>query len=268
MKNSSITIVTVATDRYIAFWAKLFESALEYIDAEIKVEWILFTNKGKELTEEHFNSRIRVKVVYQESLKWPFPTLFRYRFISQNSGLFHSDIIMHLDADMLFVAPLRLSDLNSEHTDAFIKLIPHPGYFRPRGTARKLLYICDPRIFFRDIKVMVIQGSIGAWENRKISLAFVPRIKREIYFCGGTWFGTRELILKMSEELSFRVDEDLKKGLIAVYHDESHLNWYASEHEVQVGSPSMCHEPTYPQLSGVKPIIQVVNKSSETKWIR
>ncbi len=268
MKNSHLTIVTIATDRYIHFWIELFESALEFLDLEINVEWILFTNMSGILTSKELESRIKVTIVEQESMVWPYPTLLRYGLISENAERFNGQIVMHLDADMLFVGPLGEDDLGFGKTSPFIKLIPHPGYFRPNGAARLALYLRHPKLVLRDIRTIVRYGSIGTWEVRKTSQAYVPRGKRELYVCGGTWFGTRTEILDMCNNLSKRVDEDLSQEMIAVFHDESHLNWYASNYEVDIGSPSMCFDPSYPQLLEIVPIIEAVNKSKKTTWFR
>lgn len=246
----------------------LFHSALEYIDPEISVEWLVFTNEVDKSLIENLDPRFFVKVVFQESLTWPLPTLLRYELISQNAQEIQGDIVMHLDADMLFVSTLKLSDLNSGRNEKFIKLIPHPGYFRPKGRRMIGLYLQHPRVLARDFKLFIEQGARGSWEKRKSSLAYVPRKKKRVYFCGGTWLGTRGEILGMAMMLANRVREDLKNNMIARYHDESHLNWYASEFEIESGSVSMCHEPTYPQLNGIKPIIEAVNKNQIVEWKR
>jgi hypothetical protein len=268
MKRPDITIVTVATDRYIDFWNELFDSALEYLDPEISAEWVVFTNKAESLSHKVLSSRIKVTPINQESLEWPLPTLLRYKLIHQNTENICGKIVMHLDADMLFVAPLQLSDLMINNSSPFIRLIKHPGYFRPKGFARLNFYLRNPRFFVRDIKTLACQNAMGTWENRKKSLAYVPRSSRKNYVCGGAWLGTRDLIFEMSSELSDRVDQDFSQGIIAIYHDESHLNWYASNYKVEIGSPSLCFEPTYPQLIGIPPLIRAVNKSEKEIWIR
>jgi hypothetical protein len=268
MKNSDLTIVTIATDRYIYFWIELLESALEFVDSGIQVEWIVFTNMSGVLSSKELESRIKVTIIEQESLVWPYPTLLRYGLISENAEMVNGQILMHLDADMLFVARLGRGDVGLGKTNPFIKLIPHPGYFRPNRAARLALYLRHPKLVFRDMRTLVRYGSMGTWEVRKSSLAFVPRGKRKLYVCGGTWLGTRNEILEMCDNLSKRVNEDLSREVIAVFHDESHLNWYASNHGVEIGSPSMCFDPSYPQLLGLAPIIEAVNKSKKTSWVR
>lgn len=268
MTNPDLTIVTIATDRYIGFWSELLKSALNFIDLGINVEWVVFTNMSTSLTPKELESRIKVTIIEQDSLVWPYPTLLRYGLISENAEKLNGQILMHLDADMLFVAPMAKENLGLGRTSPFIKLIPHPGYFRPNGAARLALYLRHPELVLRDIRILVRYGAMGTWEVRKSSLAYVPREKRKLYVCGGTWFGTRNEILEMCHNLSMRVDEDLSREVIAVFHDESHLNWYASNFGVEIGSPRMCFDPSYPQLLGFAPIIEAVDKSKKTTWIR
>lgn len=268
MKRPDITIVTVATDRYIDFWLELFDSALQYLDPEVSVEWVLFTNKAESLSHKVLSRRIKVTPIYQDSLEWPLPTLLRYKLIYQNVENICGKIVMHLDADMLFVAPLQMNDLTINDSRPFIRLIQHPGYFRPKGLARINFYLRNPVFFVRDIKTLAWENALGTWESRKESLAYVPRNSRRDYVCGGTWLGTRDSIIEMSRELAERVDQDFSEGIIAIYHDESHLNWYAANYKVEIGSPSLCFEPTYPQLIGIPPVIRAVNKNEQEIWIR
>jgi histo-blood group ABO system transferase len=46
------------------------------------------------------------------------------------------------------------------------------------------------------------------------------------YFAGGFNGGSKHEYLKMSKELSDNIDEDFNNGIIAVWHDESHMNRY------------------------------------------
>jgi hypothetical protein len=108
-------------------------------------------------------------------------------------------------------------------------------------------------------------GGIGAWEMRPQSAAFVPRECRTQYFCGGTWFGPRHDIGEMLKGLSNQVSEDKNNGMIAKWHDESHLNKWANENRHTVSSPELCFDETYPQLKKLKPSIIAVRKKEKTR---
>ena len=75
-------------------------------------------------------------------------------------------------------------------------------------------------------------GGRNPFETNHESTAFVPwNSKQYTYVAGGMNGGTRDAFLKMAKEISDRVDEDLKKGIIAKSHDQSHLNSYIYRHD-------------------------------------
>jgi hypothetical protein len=108
-------------------------------------------------------------------------------------------------------------------------------------------------------------GGLGSWEEKVESDAFVPRHLRKKYFCGGVWFGKRESIFALLKNLSNATENDLKKGIIAVWHDESHLNRWASENVHGEESPELCFDETYPQLHGLSPSVTAVRKTLKTR---
>jgi hypothetical protein len=105
-------------------------------------------------------------------------------------------------------------------------------------------------------------GGIGAWETRKTSSAFTPRRKRLHYVCGGIWLGQREIFLKTIEELFFQVQKDQLNEVLAIWHDESHLNSWASQNSYFMLGPEFCYEASYPQLDGLRELVRAVNKNA------
>jgi hypothetical protein len=166
---------------------------------------------------------------------------------------------MHLDADMLVRAPVDFKQLSTSLRNG-ICLVRHPGYYRPSGLTKMLFYFQNPSAALGDLATLFRMGSLGAWETNRQSLAFVPREDRKQYFCGATWWGLRADILKLSETLSDRVSRDEALGVMAVWHDESHLNWWASNNDHGQADSRYCFSVGYPQLQGIPNIIQAIHK--------
>jgi hypothetical protein len=177
-------------------------------------------------------------------------------------------IVMHLDADMLFVGEIDFAKLEGSLGHKGVSLVKHPGYFRPTGTEKLMFYIKRPKYFVKDLKTYLRFGGLGTWERNKESKAFVPRSKRKDYVCGGTWLGRREEIVTLCKELSTRISEDFAHEIVAVFHDESHLNWYQAKNQFHLLNPELCFDPSYPQLRDLAPMIQAVDKNAQEKWVR
>jgi histo-blood group ABO system transferase len=144
-------------------------------------------------------------------LGFPRATLLRYHMIHAASARLQSfDYIFYSDADMLFVAPISGEELFSDGITA----TEHPGYTGLRGTP----------------------------ELNPLSKAYCPYIRT--YFCGGFNGGTSAAFLAMAGTLRTAIDIDTKNNIMAIWHDESHLNRYLYDHPpARILNPSFC----YPQ---------------------
>lgn len=70
---------------------------------------------------------------------------------------------------------------------------------------------------------MQIDG--GEVEQREVSNAYLPgHVQRPCYVAGGLVGGYTQHFLEMSREIRRNVDADDDQEIIAVWHDESHLN--------------------------------------------
>lgn len=262
----SIGICTVATRMYAEHWARMAESADEMLFRDREVTLNVFTDQADYARRVGASlHRARVRVFEIPSLAWPEATILRYQLIRDHSDAIAGDILMHLDADMLIASPVG-AGLNPDAWRGGLALVEHPGYHRPPGIARAALYAAHPKMVARDLRLLSAMGGLGAWETRAESRAHVSRDLRSRYYCGGVWFGSRSAILEMSRTLASRVTEDEEAGITAAWHDESHLNRYATEHPHTVLGPEYCYAPGYAQLKRLKPLIIAVDKGAD--WSR
>ena len=88
----------------------------------------------------------------------------------------------------------------------------------------------------------------------------IPRKYRKKYFCGGIWFGSNKAIKNMCSVLSQSIEKDLSKNIVALWHDESHLNQYSIHNDVNELSSEFCFDPTYPNLKGLRELVRAVDK--------
>ena len=143
---------------------------------------------------------------------YPNETLFRYQTILKARWkLEEFDQIFFADADMLFVAPV--GDIYSDGLVATL----HPGYIGRKGTP----------------------------EYRPESMAFCSTNER--YFCGGFQGGDAMTYIRAMEEMAQNISIDDRRGITAVWHDESHWNKYL-ETKVKpkkVLTPSYCYPEGY-----------------------
>ncbi len=200
-----ICILTIATNKYLQFVEKLYDDIAEKFLPDAEVNCLLFTDHEIEETSEN------VRVHYIDHEPWPMPTLKRYNyFVKEKDFILEHDYCFYFDADMRIDAPVGeevLSDL----------VATQHGYQS-----------------FAEKKDM-------SFERRPQSLACVPYGEEgETYFAGGFNGGKTIKFMEMSEVIADRVNKDLEKDIVALWHDESHMNRYMIDNP-----PTLALNPEY-----------------------
>ena len=234
------------------------DKVLENTKAEVIAHVLTDQIKEAELFAKELQ-KIRVVAHEIEPYSWPEATLFRYRLMNNIADEVNSDLVMHLDADMLVIQDF-LKALPNNFKNG-IALVRHPGYYRPLGVKKIAFYLKNKHYIRQDLEAIRTLGGIGDWETSRDSFSFVPRAKRHKYVCGGTWFGFRVEFFNMVEELAILERMDTDNGVLPKWHDESILNSWASTHETTTLPPSFCFDPKYPQLCNLDELIRAVDKN-------
>jgi len=199
-----VGLLIISTNKYVSFLKPLIESADSYFLPNQEVTYFIFTDQ-----DININSNRNIVKTHVEHKEWPWMTLGRYKIFSNNSDfLSKMDYLYYCDVDMLFVNTVG-DEILSERVAT-----QHPGYYGLRGTP----------------------------ETNTESLACVYYNENMQYFAGGFNGGTSFEYLKMSNKISENIDIDYSKNIIAVWHDESHMNrYFIDNNPTLVLSPSYCY---------------------------
>jgi len=222
---ANVGLLVVATGKYVSFVAPLIESAEKHFCKDHRVTYFIFTEGEIEESE-------RVIKIEQKRLGWPFDTMMRYHIYAAHADLLSSqDYLFACDADMLFVDEVG-SEILGERVAT-----QHPGFV----------------------------GKRGSYETNPESLAYISDDEGEQYFAGGFYGGTAEEMLNIARINSARIDDDLSRGLIAVWHDESHWNRYCIDHPpTTILTPSYCYPENW-QLDYQKRLLALDKNHSEMR---
>jgi hypothetical protein len=256
---SKIIVFTIATNKYFEYWKNMVISADKFLFLHDQVTFHVFTNHDKNSLNTELN---RVEVVFHKipDLKWPNATLYRYKYIYEWGINLEGDFFVHIDADMLIVPhkSVPISELLGENE---VGLVLHPGYWRINFPERVGFYINNLKYFLKDLIIITKYGNLGTWCKNKKSKAFVKRTKRKKYYCGAVWFGKKNAILKLADELQKFTETDLKLNNIPAWNDESYLNHWAISNNFKNFDPSFCFEESYNNLDYINPIIIALDKN-------
>ena len=212
-----ILVLTIATNKYIQFVERLYDNIADNFLNGHEIQGLLFTNHDVETSEN-----IRVSQIEHED--WPMPTLKRYNyFIKEKEYISQFDYCFYFDVDMGIVGKVGDEVLG----DLVATMHPYQSFY-PK----------EQRTYDRNPK----------------SLAYVPAGQEgELYYAGGFNGGSTKKFLEMAETIAYRVNDDLIRGVIALWHDESHMNRYLIDNPPTLSlTPSYCfaeeqmQNPDYP----------------------
>ncbi len=260
----SVGLVSVAIgELYVSYWENLVVSAESQLAEFPKITAHVFSNLPEAILDisKRLN-RVSVVVHPVPHLDWPEATLSRFEFFSANPNKLAEDCLIYLDADMEIVSPITRNHINY-CLDEDVLLVDHPGFYRPQGILNKaLLYFRNPKMLLSDVLLRLKYGELGNWETRRESSAFLTRSARKNYVCGGTWMASRQSFLEISSKLAEATSADRSSGIIAKWHDESHLNRLQGESDFSRLPPSWCFVEGARNLAGLSPIIVAIEKGT------
>ncbi len=152
--------------------------------------------------------------IEEKRMGWPYDTMMRLAMYHLHRAQFETmDYLFAIDADM------RIENTVGDKILSDRVATLHPGYFGGRGT----------------------------YETRRESTACVSGGEGTRYFAGGFNGGSQEEFLKMVRTITINIATDLSRNIVAIWHDESHINRYFIDNPpTKILSPAYC----YPENAG------------------
>lgn len=212
-----ICILTIATNKYIQFVERLLDNIDDNFLNGHDIQCLLFTDHEVETSDN-------VRVCKIDHEPWPMPTLKRYNyFIKEKDFISQFDYCFYFDVDMAVIDKVGDEVLGD------------------------LVATQHPYQTFHDKKDR-------SYDRAPESLAYVPFGEEgDNYYAGGFNGGSTKRFLEMAEIIADRVNKDMSNGVIALWHDESHMNRYLIDNPPSlILTPSYCfaeeqmNNPQYP----------------------
>lgn len=189
----NIALLTICTGKYQKYIPGFVNSANNNFLKNHNLFIYVFTDSVSEITKKD-----NVFLIPEPQKPWPYSTLMRFHIFTENYKLFDlMDVIYFVDGDIVF---------DKEVTD---EILPDKDY--------KLIGVEHPGFWNKNT---------GSFDRNPHSTAFVHPKQDQTYFQGCFFGGLADSFIKMSFALKKNIDIDLSKNIIALWHDESHMNWY------------------------------------------
>ncbi|WP_348534025.1 family 6 glucosyltransferase [Histophilus somni] len=193
----NIGILYIATGRYHVLWEDFYKSAEKHFLPELPKKYFLFSDyEGSFLGEESGN----VHRIYQKKLGWPYDTLMRFdMFLKEKERFKELDYLFFVNANMIFIKDIHQNEV--------------------LASDKELIMILQPWFIGLDIDKTT-------YDRNPLSTSYIPYGEGEHYVMGSFNGGKTSAFLEMCQQLNDNIYLDLKKDIIALWHDESHLNHY------------------------------------------
>ncbi len=206
-----IGILYICTGAYTVFWKDFYLSCEKNFIPEAEKEYFVFTD-ADEIEFEKSNNAIHR--IFQKNLGWPGNTLHRYDVFLRHAHLFQEcKYLCYMNANLEFVQKITAEEFLPHGGARFVAVL-HPGYYDMRGD--RLPYERNPQ-----------------------SNAYIPKHTDGQYLAGGINGGETVSMIEAMESLSKCIQSDIARGVVAVWHDESHWNKFIhGRHDVKILSPA------------------------------
>lgn len=222
-----IGILYICTGKYDIFWKDFYLSCEKYFFTGEEKVYYVFTDAPQIYNENSPN----VVKIFQENLGWPHNTLMRFSMFQSIAERLkkETDYLFFFNANALLLSRVGNEILPTED-EQYLVVAPHPLFYK------------KPVLQF-------------PYERNKASLACISAHEGKYYLGGGFNGGRTGEYLELIKTLSENIQTDLSKGIIAAWHDESHLNRYFIDHPPKVLTPAYLFPGDHPYLPYKKIIL-------------
>lgn len=190
-----VAILYIGIGEYQRFWSGFRRSAEAHLVPDAERTFVVFSDRpaamfpGADL------------VLPQDDLGWPFNTLERFRMFARlRTEAARFDRMIFCNANCEVMSTITTPEVFG--ADADLVACRHPGFFD--APERKFTY-----------------------ERRPASTACVAH--GTVYVAGGLMGGRATAFLEACDTMRANIATDLDRGLLALWHDESHWNAYINK---------------------------------------
>ena len=215
-----IAIMYICTGKYERFWDEFYRTSEISFYPGVQKHYFVFTESKRIMGQKWDN----VSYIYQGRAGWPYDTLLRFHWFAMvQDQIAQYDYCYYCNANSVF-----LREITPE-------IIPLPTQEEP------LIFWCHTAHYEH------FSSNDITTEPNPESTAYVGPDVACRQHGGGFFGGTGEAFLKMTLDLRDNIQKDLDKGIIAVWHDQSHIIKYAAEHPyLEVAKDLICQEERNP----------------------
>ncbi|WP_172402274.1 family 6 glucosyltransferase [Helicobacter sp. 13S00401-1] len=207
-----IAILYISTGRYDIFFKKFHKTMQKFFIKGAQKHYFVWTDSKK------IKNTKDITKIYQEKLGWPYDTLMRYHmFYEIRDRLKEFDYIYFFNANIVIKQEITKDEFLPNTKSGLVGCL-HPGFID------------------LDLEFNIVPKKDAAkftYDRNEKSLAYIKEGDGLAYYAGGLNGGAKDAYLKLIKDLRDNIQQDLDKGIVALWHDESHINKYFLDKEIK-----------------------------------
>lgn len=196
---STVGILYIATGSYSTFWKNFYLTAKQFLLSGIPKKFFCFTDTVELYGEKEDPDIVKILIAHRE---WPYSTLLRFELFENNRSLFEDcSFLFYFNANTVFTDVINPEEILPEKKDLYLVALSNND-----------LFPMHPDQF--------------TYERNPKSQAYIPYGEGTHYYRGGLNGGRTPEFLKLIRTCNIQTKLDLQSNIVAIWHDESHLNKY------------------------------------------
>lgn len=202
----TVGILYICTNKYTVAWKDFYLTGEKYLFPSVTKKYFVFSDMSEVYGAENNPDIVAIAVEHRE---WPYNTLLRFEIFDQHKALFEGcDYLLFYNANTVFTAEIQ------------------PEEILPTAEENYLVALSNQDVLF-------MKPDEYAYERNPLSTACIPYGQGKDYYRGGFNGGRTPEFLQLIKTCKEQTEIDLKNNLIALWHDESHLNKYLLDRPVK-----------------------------------
>jgi len=234
-----VAVIFIGTSKYLEFLPGYYEQAEKNLFPGVEKQYFVYSDGEVDGLPEN------ITFVPQEHLPFPYITLYRFDIINRSLDLMEDCThLLFLDADTQVVNTVEFSEMFSDEKP--LMGVQHPCHAMEMAPHGKFP---------------------GAFETNPASLCHVTHNDdTSMYWQACVWGGRMDVVTNLVKELDRRTKVDESNGIVAVWHDESHINKYFIENKRIVNTlhPQYAYPEVFKSMLEWTPkIVHLAKENSE-----
>ncbi|MDH8702283.1 hypothetical protein M2138_001643 [Dysgonomonadaceae bacterium PH5-43] len=201
----TIGLLYIATGKYSIFWKDFYLTAKKYLFPNVKKKFFVFTDLEDLYADDA--DVIKIDIPHRE---WPYSTLLRFEMFLENEKLLKDcDYLLFYNANTIFTEVIEPNEILPNEDDNYLVALSNNDILET-----------DPNKF--------------AYDRNPQSTAYIPYGAGTRYYRGGFNGGRIAEFMELAKTCKCNIDKDEENGVMALWHDESHLNKYLLNRKIKI----------------------------------